>query len=240
MKGQSVFGRVVVGHAASGLQRHARVATEAECPLHHRHVVAGERSVHIADVQGALPGEVGAEFGVNHGGVGIHGRFHVAGGGKFFVLDRYKVCSILRDGPIRGEDHRNRLALPANPVHRERILRRRAQAGEMGQNANVRLYDRNQILAGKNRDDARMGARLRRMQRGDAGVGVGRAQNCGMHHAGQLQVVDESAASFKQSPRVGSRDGLADIAVRAVEDSKGSGHGWIFLSIASQIASITA
>ena len=62
--------------------------------------------------------------------------------------------SILGQGPA-GRDHgRDRLALPADPIDRDRVLRRRFQALQMREHADPGRDDGGKFLSGDDSDDA--------------------------------------------------------------------------------------
>ncbi len=81
----------------------------------------------------ALEREVVAEVGVDHWRRRIERGLRIGNRRQFFVRDLYALAGIFRQRARAGHHGADGLALPARAVDRDRMLRRRFDALEMGQ-----------------------------------------------------------------------------------------------------------
>ena len=213
---QAGLAGIPVGDHGARLERHARVAAEMEGRLDDC-VGLREGGVHLAGVEQALEGEIIAEIRVDDGRLCIERRLHVGDGLELLVLDVDPLGRILRRRPRLGDDGRHRLALPAGALHGDGVLRRRFQSLQMRQHADPGRAYLGQLGARDDRDDARHPLGISGVDRGDAGMGVRRAQVDHMRHARQHHVADILPPALHQAGEVRARHGAADIAVRPVE-----------------------
>ncbi len=232
--GEALLTLVPVGHGGAGLEGDAGVAAEDEAGLHdmrrNRH-----RRVHRPGVQMALPGQIVAEFRMDRRG--RQRGFDVHDGGEGVVVDGDVLGRVLRLAAGSGHDHGDRFALPAHPAHGQRVLGRGFQAAEMGENAGPGLAQCGHggpVIDGQH---AGQGAGWGEVDAAYLGMGVGRAQEGGVHHAGELHVADVFAAALGEAAQVRARQGAADIGVRAVEAREGHWRLRQVASTASMMAS---
>ncbi len=210
-------GRVVGGEQRARLQADGGVAAELEGLLDDE-VGLGEGRVDGAGVDGLAEGEVVAELGMQHGRLGIERGGLVGDGRQLLPFNLDELGGVLGLGAGAGDDHGDRLADPAGAIHRQRILRRRLHAGEAGQRADPGAGDElGQLGAGHDEGDARLAPGLARVDGEDLGVGERAAQECGMQHARQREIVGIAAAAGHRALGAGSRQRAADVAVRPVE-----------------------
>ena len=92
---------------------------------------------------------------MNHRRCRIERGAHVRDGLELFIFDRDVFRGVLGDGAAGRHDGRDRFALPAHPVDRDRMLRRGFQALHMREHADPRRDDGRKLLAGDDGDHAR-------------------------------------------------------------------------------------
>ncbi len=136
---------------------------------------------------------------------------------QLLVVDRNEGAGVFRLGARLRHHRGDRLALPARHIDRDRVLRRRLDALEMGQHADPRRDDFRQRRAGDHRDHARRPHRRRRVDRLDARVGVGRAHERHMHHARQHDVAHILPAPLGEPCQIRPRHRAPDVRIRPVE-----------------------
>ena len=189
---------------------------EDEIRLHHL-VGIGERRIDGAGIEVALEGEIVAERRMNDRRFRIERGAHVRHRIQFLVFDRDEFRRVLGDGAAGRHDGRDGLALPADAVDRDRMLRRRFEALQMREHADPGRDDGRKLLAGHDGDDAGQPPRLGGVDSDDFRMGMGRAQEHHMRHARQFHVADIESASLHQPLEVGARDHLADVGIRPIE-----------------------
>jgi len=204
-------GRVVVGDAAAALDRR-RVrpgveAVELDHPVGPLEDPVGHRPV--ADLPGVAD-VVGLAVLVvpDQGRVG-GGRLHRVDDGRQRVVDDLDgLAGVLGDVGVVGHDRRDLLALEADLVHGDHGLRVVGQRGHPGQvPLGHQLPRQHQVHAGD-------GPGLGRVDRHDAGVGVGAAEDLHVQHPRQLEVVgvvalapDEAVVLHPLDPGADPSDG---------------------------------
>ena len=216
--------RVEIGDQPARLQRHPGMAAEVEGLLDHR-VGVGVGRVDVARGVLPLPGEVVAELGVDDRRRGIERGLHVGRGGELLPFDPDQLGGVLGLLAPFGDDGDHRLALPARDLDGERVLGRGLEPFEMGEHADPRIVDAREVLARHHGHHPGRGLGRRGVDGDDAGMGVGAADERGVDHPRQHDVVDEGAPPVRQAPRVGPRHAAADIGVGAVENPAVFGHG---------------
>ena len=170
--GEPLLARVPIGDDGARLVGDAGVAAEDEGRLDHRIGIL-EALVGIAGDEHALEGEIVAELGVNHRRARIERGLGVGDRRQLLVADLDQLAPILCFGAAARDHRAYRLALPAGALDRDRMLRRRFDALEVGEDADPGRDHFGQFRAGDHRNDARRRLRRRRRDRGDARVGVG-------------------------------------------------------------------
>ena len=95
-----------------------------------------------------------AELGVYDGRSGVERALRIGDRGQLFPIDFDRLQRVLGQRTRFGDDDRDRLALPARGVDRERILRRRAHAFDMREHADVRIDELRDVRAGQHGDHA--------------------------------------------------------------------------------------
>ena len=227
---QPRLGGVPVGHHRARLQRHAGVPSEDEIRLHHL-VGVGKRRIDRAGVEIALEGEIVAERGMNDRRFRIERGAHVRHRFQLFVFDRDDFGGVLRDRPAGRHDGRDRFALPADAIDRDRMLRRGFQALQMREHADPRRDDGRKLFACHDGDDARHAFCRAGIDPDDLRMSMGRAQEHHMRHPRQFHVADIKPAALHQPLEVRPRHRLADIGVRPIEHGEAfricriDGHG---------------
>ena len=207
--GQVAGGRVEIRDQAARLQRHPGMAAEMVGLLDHG-VGLGVGRIDIAGGVLALPGEVVAELGMDDRRVRIERGLHVGRRGQRLPFDLDQLGRVLGLLAALGDDGHHRLALPARHLHGERVLGRRFQPFEMGENADPGIVDAGKVGSRDHRHHAGRGGGGRAIDGNDPGMRVRAAHEGGMHHARQHDVVDEGAAPVRQAPCVGPRHAAAD------------------------------
>ena len=185
-------GRVVVGDRAVGLDRRVGRALVPVLRLDHR-VAREELALDVAELEMDVLGDVpfarllvDLPFGVGECRFDVHHRW------QRLVLDPDRLESFLRDQLAVGRDRRDRVPHVAGLLLAQRllVLGPRDDAVVLGQ-----------ILAGDDRVDPRHRERRGGVDRADAGVGVGAAQELRVEHAGQRDVVgvDRAPGHLRQA-----------------------------------------
>ena len=182
-----------------------------------RRIGLGKSLVDVAGIEHALEGEIVAKLGMDHRGVRLERGLRLRHGGQHVIVDADQRAGVLglSAGPRHHRAHR--LALPASALHRDGVLRRRFEALQMGQHADPRRDHLGQFGAGNHRDNAGRLFRRRRLDGFDAGMGMRRAHEGGVHHTRQHDVADILAAPLGQPRQIGPRHRAADIGVRPIE-----------------------
>ena len=204
---------------------------EDEICLHH-FVGIGERRVDGTRIEVAFEGEVIAERGVNHRCFRIKRGAHVRNRRQFLVFNPHEFGRVLGHGATGGDDGGDGLALPADPIDRDRMLRRRFEALQMRKHADPWRNDGCKFHASHNGDDSGQPARLRGVDLDDLRMGMGRAQKHHMRHARQFHIADIKSPALHQPLEVWTRDHFADVGVRPIELGENfgigrcHGHGW--------------
>ena len=110
-----------VGDHRVALHRHRRVAREVVLALDH--VRGGrERLLHGAEGERPVGGDVRAGLVVQQRGVGRERRARLHDDGERLVVDRDQLGGVLGGVPVRGHDHRDRLADEAHLVGARRVV----------------------------------------------------------------------------------------------------------------------
>ena len=148
----------------------------------------------------------------------------VGDGRELLVVDDDERAGILGLRAAARDHGRDRLALPARAVDRDRVLRRRLDALEMGEHADPGRDDLRELGAGDDGDHARRGFRRGGIDPADAGVGVRRAHEGDVHHARQHDVAHIMSAALDEPAEIGARHGAPDVGIRAVERAERGRH----------------
>ena len=144
--GQPRFRGVPVCHYRARLQRHAGVPPENELCLHHL-VRFGKGLIDGARIVIALKGQIVAERGMDHGCRRIKRGAHVRYGVEFLIIDRDKLRGVLGLSATARHHGRDRFALPAHAINRDRALRRGFEALQMREHADPRRDDGREFAA---------------------------------------------------------------------------------------------
>ena len=203
---------VEVGHGAAGLHG---VAGEA---VHPELLAAGifgfrEGLVGVADGDVVDAGQVGAGVLVDQHLV-LERFAHVHHFGKHLVVDVDDVQRVLGEVAAVGHSHGHGLAHVAHHVPRQRRLKVLVQPRDLVHadgDGGVQLAD---VLQGEDQNHPRQGLGAFRVDVHDAGVGVGAAEDGGMHHVGQLDVVHVGARAGDEPDVLAPPDGSADVWLR--------------------------
>ena len=210
---------IVIGDDRARLQGDACVAAEIKLGFGHIGGIC-QRRFHVALVHQPLPAKVVPVFVPDQRRVGLQRRLHIGDRRQFLVFDADQFQRVFGLGAGFGGDGGHRLALPAGAVHGQRILRRRAHALQMGEDADIGLTNFGHVLAGDDSDDAGRRLRLGGVDGQYFGVGVGRAQIGAVQHTRQTDIVGEIAAPVQQFFGVGPGHAPPDIAVGPVVDGE--------------------
>ena len=221
--GQAHLARVVIGDDRARLQRHGGMPAEAELLLHDMRR-PGEDQLGAAGVDLSVEADVVSQAGRHQRGTRRAGGIDVGDGGQFLELDHHRLGRVFGLGPGVGHHSHHGLSGPHGPVERQGQLRRRFHALEMVQRAGPRRADARQVFAGRDQPHAGHRQRRRDVDRDDAGMGVGAAQEGGMQHPRQHQVGDIAAVPGQQALGVGPRNRSADIGVRPIDGAEGRVH----------------
>ena len=214
---QPRFGGVPVRHHRARLQRDAGVPAKDEIRFHHL-VGTGKGRIDSARVEVALKGKVVAERGMNDRRLRIERGAHVRHRLQFLIFNGDDFGGVLGDGAAGRHHGRDGLALPADAVDRDRVLRRGFETLQMREHADPWRDDGRKLLAGHDRDDAGQPSAPRvGVDPDDFRMGMRRAQEHHMRHPRQFHVADIKPAPLHQPLEVGPRDHLADIGIRPIE-----------------------
>ena len=142
------------------------------------------------------------------------------------VLDLDQVRGVGGDIAVGGDDEGDLLVLEQDLAVGEHHLDVAGEGRHPGQ------IDALEILGGEDREDARHGLGLGRVDLHDAGVGVARAMEVAVQHAGQLDVVDVVAAALREA-HVLDALALAAHALKLFGALERSGSGGVVHSAAS-------
>ena len=188
--------RVDVRHAAAALERR-RVAAR---------IVRVERDDLVGLGEGAVGGLLVARFPVvdevgvlpllvvaDHGGVALERPLRRRDGRQRLVLDVDQLQRVLGDVGGLGHDRRHLLALEAHLVGGEHRLGVAREGGHPGE-----VVLRHQV-AGDDGDDTRQGLRPGGVDRDDAGVCKGAAQELHVQHPRERDVVDVVALAADEA-----------------------------------------
>ena len=207
---------VELGEDRARLQRHAGVATGVEGRLDDL-VRASEGVGDVAALVDALEDEVVAEIGMDDRRCLVEGRLHVGDRREHLPGDRDLGCGVLGGGAAVGHDGGDRLAGPGRRRERQRQLRGRLHALEVGENGHPGLAVRSQVLAGEDAQHAGDFERGVRIDPADLRVRMRAAHERDMHHARQHEVIDVLPAPLDELARIGARDRSPDVGVRPVD-----------------------
>ena len=212
---QALIARIPVGQHRARLQRHAGVAAENELGLNH-FVGPGKGFVDLAGIEIALEGEIVAEVGMNDRRLGSQRRAHVCDRRQFIVVDHHLLGSVFGERAAARDDGSDGLALPADAVDGDGVLRRRLQALQMSEHADPRRDNIREFGSGDHGDHAAHRLGGGGIDADDPGMGIGRAQEHDMRHPRQAHVADILPPALHQAVEIRPRHGLADVGVRPV------------------------
>ena len=219
---------VVFRDHAIGLDRRAGVARIIHLdrePVRCRR----EGAFRIAVAEGALAREVAAEARMQHRRLRRQGRTRIDDGGERPVVGLDEIERVLRHIAVACHHQCYGLADIAHPVGGDRpAFDRRLDADDEA--GAYRLHFRAREHGG----DAGQGPRARRIDGGDLGMGMGRAQDRGMERAGRdAEIVDEAAAPGQECCILHARERTPDpgCALHALSPPRRSGarsgaRGW--------------
>ena len=165
----------------------------------------------------ALEGEIVAQFRMDHRRAGIERGLGIGDGGKLLVGHLDQFARVLGLRPRLRHHGAHRLALPARAIDRDRVLRRRLDALEMGQHADPRGDDLCELRTGDDSDHAGYLLRGRGVDRNDPRMRMRRTEISDVPHARQRDIADILPAAFGQAREVRPRHRAADIGVWPVE-----------------------
>ena len=182
-------GLVVVGDRAAGLHRHRRQPLRLEGPADHP-VRRGERRVDVPEglpVEGhRVAGQV-VEQGRAHR---VEGRLVGGDRGQRLVADVHQLGPVLSEVARLRDHHRDRVTDVPDPVGGQRVEHRGGHPRQPDRHGLDQVMD---IRSCDDRGNPRQPARGRGIDRGDLGVRHGAADEGGVQHPGQLQVIDVAA-----------------------------------------------
>ena len=157
---------------------------------------------------------------------GLGGGGRVGHRGQHLVVDLHRLGGVARLGVGLGDHHRHRLAHEPHPVVRQHMMDRdvgRAAVAVLqldvgGAGRDRRMGDGldaelDQVLSGQHGLDARHGERGRRVDRADAGMGMGRAHEHRTRLAGGIEVVAVHPGAGQKPFVLAPDDRLADLPV---------------------------
>ena len=215
--GQLFFRRFIVGDEAPCLEADAGMAAEHEGFLDYV-VGLGIGGIDVAEIRVAAPGQIVAQFVVDHGRTGGESRFRIGGNGQDVPVYVHQGGGVFGAGAAVRNDGDDGLPLPAGRVQRQRVLWRRFKTFEVGEDADPGRADFRHVPAGHDREDAGHGLGRLDIDRFHAGMGIGRAHESRVHHPFHLDIVDEGASALCEAGRIGAGDGAPDIGIRPVEN----------------------
>jgi hypothetical protein len=172
----------------------------------------GECVVDAAGVELAPEADVVAEVGMDDVAVGER-VFHVGDDRQLLPLRLDVGKRVLALLARLRDDRRDRLALPARALDRDRVLRGRLDALQVREHRDPRravLGDRAAVETG---DHPGLARSLREIELPDLRVRIGAAEEDDVREAREAQIVHESAAALEQALRVRTRDALPDVAL---------------------------
>jgi hypothetical protein len=226
--------RIERGDDDARLERDAGLALKHEIMLDD-HGRIGKGPVRIARGERMVETEIGIFRGVKDRRISHPGGIDRGDRGQLFPRDRDQFERVLSQRP-RGGHHRNhRLTLPAGLAARERILRRRAVAGQRREPRLPRLADRCEIVARHDRDDTRRLSCGDNIDRANARMRMGAAKKCDVAGIRRIEIVGVASPAFDEPLRVPPRRAAAD-PIAAVRHGFGSEGRVATASIASTIA----
>jgi hypothetical protein len=135
-------------------------------------------------------GKIVAKRGVDHRCSRIKRGAHVRYRIEFFIFDRNMLRGVLRLGAAAGHHGRNRFALPADAINRDRTLGRGLETFQMREDADPWRDDRGEFSSRNDGHYPRHALGCRSIYADDLCVRVWRAQEHDMRHARQLDVTD--------------------------------------------------
>ena len=173
-----------------------------------------EGGIDIAVGRGEARRDIAVTLGVAAWRVGLHRVTAVTHRRQGLVIDQDRSSRVLGAMAAVGDDDRQRLADIADLVAREAELRDQLADRRVGhQHRHARLaHALGQVGRGEDGVNAGHGARRGGIDRTDAGMGVGRAQERGLERAGKMDVVDEAALAGEERLVLGALDPGADRA----------------------------
>jgi hypothetical protein len=148
-----------------------------------------------------------------------------------FIFNRDKFGRVLGNGAAGRDDGRDGLALPADAVDGDGVLRRRFQPLQMREHADPGCDDGGKFCTRHDGDDAGQALGRGYVDTCDFRMGMRRAQEHGMRHPRQFDVADIESAPLHQPLEIGPRHHLADIGIRPIQLREnfgigcGDGHG---------------
>jgi hypothetical protein len=216
INGEALLARIPVGDHGARLVGDPGMAAEHEGRFDHG-IRLGEAAVRIAGIERPLKGEIVAKLGMNHRRLGIERGFRIGHRGEHLIVDLDQRAGVLGLRAALRHHGAHRFALPAGPLDRDGVLRRRFYAFEMRKHADPRRNDFGKFGAGDYGYYARSFACRRRSELRDPRMRVRRTQKRDVRHARQYDVGDILAAPGRQPRQIRPRHRAADIGVRPIE-----------------------
>ena len=174
-------------------------------------VGAGKGIVHLAHVQAAREAQVVAEFRVDHRCARVQCCFHIDSRRQQRPFDLQILQRVFGLRARLGHDGHHRLALPAGPVDRQRVLRRRLHTGQMPECGHPGFTNFGQIRAIGHQHDARHAPGKFCVDAGDAAVRDRAAPEHHMRHARQHDVIHVATLALHQAPRARTFRAVTDV-----------------------------
>ena len=245
MEREAVGRLIVMGDRGTWLQRHPGHAADVEVHLDH---VVGGREGPVGG--GAIPEpgldrNIVRDFVPDFRGAGRHGVVRVQHMGQHLVVDLDRLGAIERLRQGLGHHHGDGLAHMTRLVGRQQEMRadedgaaaRRAELHVVFGLGQRIVRDGTEIVGqaigtGEDPKHARHGARARRIDAADAGMGMGRADHGRIGLMVELEVVAEAALAADEPLVLGTPHGLADEA-EAVLVGFHAGHFRVFAGSSS-------
>ena len=187
--GQALFARIPVGDDGARLVGDAGVAAEQEGGLDHG-VGFGETFRGIADLELAFEAQIVAELGMDHRRCRIERGLRIGDGRQRFVVDLDELNGVFGFRARAGDDGADRLALPADAVDGDSVLRRRFQALQVREHADPgadHLASSAPVTTATTPGAVFAAARLDAL---DPRMRMRRAQEGRMQHTGQHDIAD--------------------------------------------------
>ena len=198
---------VEVRDAAASLHRDVGLARLHE-PLPDHPRCACERGVGVAVDVVLTPGDIAAEVVPDRRARLVERLFHRADRRQLLVVHLDQLAGVLGGGAARGDDDRDRVADQPHLVGGQRRLRWAVdglRADELERQRALR-----HLGAGEHEGDARRAASRDRLHTEDASVRERAAQERGVQHPGELQVVHVAAAAGQDARVLHAGDASAD------------------------------